>query len=127
MAVGTMMHIGELAEKTGLSLRTLRHYDEVGLLRASSRSEGGFRLYSSEDLERLVIIRRLKPLNISLDELSVFLDAWAQVRASSALPAGVAACRTFLEQARVQERALREQLAVAGGALTALEAELSAT
>ena len=36
------MHIGELAEQTGLSHRTIRHYDEVGLLEASGRSEGGF-------------------------------------------------------------------------------------
>ena len=40
------MHIGELAERTGLSLRTMRHYDDVGLVPATGRTEGGFRLYS---------------------------------------------------------------------------------
>jgi len=67
------MQIGELAERTGLSLRTLRHYDEVGLLRASIRSEGGFRLYSADDLSRLLLIRRMKPLGFSLEEMSELL------------------------------------------------------
>ena len=63
------MHIGELAEKTGLSLRTIRHYDEIGLLKASGRTEGGFRLYTQEDLSRLILIRRMKPLGFTLEEM----------------------------------------------------------
>ena len=63
------MHIGEVAERTELSLRTLRHYDEVGLLRPSGRSEGGFRLYTEEDVEKLLVIRRMKPLGYSLEEM----------------------------------------------------------
>ncbi len=68
------MHIGELAENTGLSLRTIRHYDEVGLLKPSGRTEGGFRLYSQEDLSRLLLIRRMKPLGYSLGEMSELLS-----------------------------------------------------
>ena len=67
------MHIGELAENTGLSLRTIRHYDEVGLLKPSGRTEGGFRLYSQEDLSRLLLIRRMKPLGFSLGEMTDLL------------------------------------------------------
>lgn len=63
------MQIGEIAQRTELSLRTLRHYDEVGLLRPSGRSEGGFRLYTEEDLERLLVIRRMKPLGFTLEEM----------------------------------------------------------
>uniref|UniRef100_UPI00047E1077 MerR family transcriptional regulator n=1 Tax=Arthrobacter sp. H14 TaxID=1312959 RepID=UPI00047E1077 len=70
---GTSMHIGELAERTGLSLRTIRHYDDVGLLPAS-RTEGGFRVYSAADLERLMVIRRMKPLGFSLEEMGRLLD-----------------------------------------------------
>ena len=66
-------HIGELADRTGLSLRTIRHYDEVGLLKASGRSEGGFRLYSPDDLARLLLIRRMKPLGFSLEEMTELL------------------------------------------------------
>lgn len=67
------MHIGELAERTGLSLRTIRHYDEVGLLKPSGRSDGGFRLYSADDLSRLMVIRRMKPLGFSLEEMAELL------------------------------------------------------
>ncbi len=49
-AAPTTMHIGELADRTGLSNRTIRHYDEVGLLHPSGRTEGGFRLYTDTDL-----------------------------------------------------------------------------
>lgn len=66
---GRTMHIGELAERTGLSLRTIRHYDEVDLLRPSGRSSGGFRLYTDGDLDRLLLIRRMKPLGFSLEEM----------------------------------------------------------
>ena len=68
-----MMHIGELAERTELSLRTIRHYDEVGLLTPSGRSDGGFRLYTEGDLSRLMLIRRMKPLGFSLDEMGELL------------------------------------------------------
>ncbi len=63
------MQIGEIAQRTDLSLRTLRHYDEVGLLRPSGRSDGGFRLYTEDDLGKLLIIRRMKPLGFTLEEM----------------------------------------------------------
>ncbi|WP_247826284.1 MerR family transcriptional regulator [Arthrobacter antioxidans] len=68
------MHIGELADRTGLSLRTLRHYDEVGLLRPSGRTDGGFRVYSEDDFTRLTLIRQARALKFGLDEISVLLD-----------------------------------------------------
>ncbi|KAA6436298.1 MerR family transcriptional regulator [Agrococcus sediminis] len=64
------MHIGELAERTGLSLRSLRHWDEVGLVRASGRTEGGFRLYTADDEERVRLIMRMKPFGFTLDEMA---------------------------------------------------------
>lgn len=75
------MHIGALAERTGMSLRTLRHYDETGLLKPSGRSEGGFRLYTDDDLARLLVIRRMKPLGFSLDEMADLLEVVDQLRA----------------------------------------------
>ena len=63
------MQIGEIAQRTDLSLRTLRHYDEVGLLQPSGRSDGGFRLYTEEDLDKLLVIRRMKPLGFTLEEM----------------------------------------------------------
>ena len=68
------MHIGEVARRTGVSLNTLRHYDEVDLLRPSGRSEGGFRLYAEDDVRRLLVIRRMKPLGFSLEQMRQVLE-----------------------------------------------------
>lgn len=68
------MQIGEVAERTGLSLRTIRHYEEVDLVIPSARSKGGFRLYTEADVERLMVIRRMKPLDFSLEEMRDLLD-----------------------------------------------------
>ncbi|WP_255316485.1 MerR family transcriptional regulator [Nesterenkonia sp. Act20] len=65
-----VMHIGELAERTGLSLRTIRHYGDIGLLPATSRTEGGFRVYTEADQARLQRINYLKPLGFSLEEIA---------------------------------------------------------
>jgi len=70
----TTMHIGELAERTGLSLRTIRHYDEIGILTPTGRTQGGFRLYTAEDESRLLLIRRMKPLGYSLEETGQLLE-----------------------------------------------------
>ncbi len=67
------MHIGELAERTGLSLRTIRHYDDVGLLPATARTEGGFRVYSEDEFQRLVVIKAMKPLGFALEEMAEIL------------------------------------------------------
>lgn len=62
--------IGEVAERTGLTRRTLRHYDDLGLLVPAERSWGNYRLYSSADLLRLLQIQNLKALGLSLDEIA---------------------------------------------------------
>ncbi|WP_433868933.1 MerR family transcriptional regulator [Saccharopolyspora sp. CA-218241] len=68
-SVGERMQIGEVAERTGLSLRTIRYYDEVGLVVPSARSQGGFRLYTEPDIDRLQLIKRMKPLGFQLEEM----------------------------------------------------------
>lgn len=57
-----------------MSLRTIRHYEEVGLLTPSARSKGGSRLYTEADIERPMTIRRIKPLDFSLEETRELLD-----------------------------------------------------
>ncbi|GAA1333371.1 MerR family transcriptional regulator [Brachybacterium rhamnosum] len=74
-----LLHIGAVAERTELSLRTLRHYDEIGLVNPSERSEGGFRLYSDADVERILLIRRMKPLDFTLEQMRELLDITHQV------------------------------------------------
>ncbi len=102
------MHIGELADKTGLSLRTIRHYDDVGLLPATARTEGGFRLYSEADVERLLLIKRMKPLGFSLEEMAEILGLIAagagRGGGNSAESADAARLAEFLDRA-VQQRA----------------------
>lgn len=64
-----LLHIGEVAERTGLSVRTIRHYEEVGLITPCARSVGGFRLYTDTDLDRLLVVKDMKPLGFSLQEM----------------------------------------------------------
>ena len=68
------MQIGEVAERTRLSLRTIRYYEEVGLVPPSARTTGGFRLYTEADIARLMLVRRMKPLDFSLEEMRDVLE-----------------------------------------------------
>jgi DNA-binding transcriptional MerR regulator len=73
---GAHLQIGEVAERTGVTQRTLRFYEEKGLLRSPSRMEGGFRLYSDEDVARVERIKRLQNLlGVSLAEIKEMVDA----------------------------------------------------
>ncbi len=69
------MQIGEVAERTNLSLRTIRYYEEVDLVPPSARTPGGFRLYTEADVARLMLIRRMKPLDFTLEEMRDVLEA----------------------------------------------------
>ncbi|QQF63183.1 MerR family transcriptional regulator [Bacillus mojavensis] len=67
--------IGQLAKRTGVTIRTLRYYDKIGLLQPSDYNEGGHRLYSFKDLKRLQQIQSLKFIGFSLKDISDFLVA----------------------------------------------------
>lgn len=69
-----LMQIGEVAERTGLSLRTIRYYEEVGLVVPSARSQGGFRLYTRSDVDRLLVVKRMKPLEFTLEQMRELLE-----------------------------------------------------
>ncbi|MFI0352796.1 MerR family transcriptional regulator [Actinomadura sp. 9N407] len=77
----TRMQIGEVADRTGLSLRTIRHYEEVGLAPPSARSQGGFRLYTDDDVARLLVIKRMKPLGFTLEEMRDLLTILDELQA----------------------------------------------
>jgi DNA-binding transcriptional MerR regulator len=68
------MKVGEVARRTGLTVRTLHHYEEQGLLAPSARTESGHRLYTTEDLARLQRIRSLRALGFSLEEIGRQLE-----------------------------------------------------
>lgn len=70
------LQIGEVADRTGVTQRTLRFYEERGLLKAPSRMEGGFRLYSEEDVARVEQIKRLQNLlGLTLAEIKEMAEA----------------------------------------------------
>lgn len=74
-AVGVPLHqIGEVADLIGLSLRTIRHYEEVGVVVPSAHSPGGFRLYTDRDIGRLRRVMGMKPIGFSLEEIRDVLD-----------------------------------------------------
>ncbi|KIQ10502.1 MerR family transcriptional regulator [Curtobacterium sp. VKM Ac-2889] len=123
------MHIGELADRAGMSLRTIRHYDEVGLLVPSGRTTGGFRVYTAQDLERLLVIRRMKPLGFTLDEMAELLrvvDALA-AKDPEDEPALAARLDAYLDDARTRHAKLVERAGMAEefiGTLGSLRASL---
>lgn len=104
------LQIGEAAERCGLTQRTLRFYEEKGLLKPPTRMEGGFRLYSPEDLERIERIKQLKELlGFSLAEIKELLDAEdvrLQIRAEWRKDADIAEKAAKIRQAR--EATLRQ-------------------
>jgi len=66
--------VGELARRTGVSVRTLHHYDEIGLLSPSGRTETGYRLYAAAEIGRLQQIVSLRQMGFSLGEIRACLD-----------------------------------------------------
>jgi DNA-binding transcriptional MerR regulator len=103
------MQIGEVAARTELSLRTIRHYEETGLVIPSARSQGGFRLYTESDVARLMVIRRMKPLGFTLDEMRDLLAATD--RLDSGDPLTEAERAQLLDRVRDFERAAQERVA----------------
>jgi DNA-binding transcriptional MerR regulator len=98
------LQIGEAADRTGLTQRTLRYYEEKGLLKPPSRMEGGFRLYSGDDVERIERIKEMRDLlGFSLAEIKEMIEAddvRLQVRAEWRREADAAEKAEKIEKAR---------------------------
>lgn len=112
---GMHLQVGELARRTGLTVRTLHHYDSIGLLRPSVRSDSGYRLYGRDDVARLHGIQTLRRMGLSLADVAQFLDGGV------ATPSAIVSRQIgVLEQEIAQAQALRERLGamqsiIAGG------------
>ena len=106
-----VMHIGEVAARTDLSLRSLRHWEDVGLLRPSGRSEGGFRLYSESDVAKILVIRRMKPLGYTLDQMKDVMSDLEVLEDPATDEDGRAAARRRLDDVRLDAGERRERLA----------------
>lgn len=81
-----LVQIGVMVERVGLSLRTVRYYEEMGLVEPTTRTKGGFRLYGPEQEDRLRVLKAMKPLGFRLDqmrELVQLLDDVSHARPGS--------------------------------------------
>ncbi|MFC8274820.1 MerR family transcriptional regulator [Streptomyces sp. NPDC057271] len=108
------MQIGEVAARTELSLRTIRQYEDSGLVVPSASSQGGFPLYTDADVDRLMVIRRMKPLGFTIDETRDLLSATDRLADPRLSPAErstlVARVRRYERAAAARVAELRSQL-----------------
>lgn len=106
------LRIGEVARRSGVSVKTIRFYCDQGLLRPSGRSAGGYRMFNADTLAELVIIRALRAMDVSIAELARIL----RVRR-----AGVCNCSLLKASIAAKMEAIDGRLAE----LVAMKAELS--
>jgi DNA-binding transcriptional MerR regulator len=102
--------VGEVARLAHVSVRTLHHYDEVGLLEPSARSEAGYRLYEEADLERLQEVLFFRELGFSLEEIAALMeDPAVDRRAALHMQRGLLAGKAWRLRAMIDavDRALR--------------------
>jgi DNA-binding transcriptional MerR regulator len=118
--------IGEVVERIGLSLRTIRYYEEVGLAVPSARTKGGHRLYTDADIDRLRLIMKMKPLGFSLEEMGAVLAVLDDLHNPTKGPD--ARERLSMYRLLVEERLrwLQERLVIAHDFKRYIEAELTA-
>lgn len=122
------LQIGEVAERTGVTQRTLRFYEEKGLLRTPTRMDGGFRLYSEEDVKRVEKIRKLQDLlGISLADIKDMVDAEevlrelrAQYRPEAELPEKRRQLEKAIEVTRSQHGIVQQKV----GQMREMESQL---
>lgn len=119
--------IGDIVERTKLSLRTVRYYEEAGLLTPVARTTGGFRLYDDDTLDRLAVIKRMKPLGFTLEEMRVLLslrdeltDAALEPEKRERLMEQLAAWTALADE---KLKALQEQTSVAETFVAGLRAD----
>lgn len=125
MSNGYLMHIGEVAERTGLSIKTIRDYDAAEVLHPSGRTDGGFRLYSEDDVARLLMVRRMKPLGFSLGEAAILVDAVKaldEAQPDEDLTAARARVTAFIRDAETRRDVLGQQLGMVDEFLEELRA-----
>jgi DNA-binding transcriptional MerR regulator len=99
---GAGLRSGQVAERTGVSPDTIRHYERIGILPHPPRSSGGYRLYSADVIERVHLVQRALQLGFTLSELSEIL----RVRDKGGVP-----CRRVLNLAEEKLHSLERQIA----------------
>ena len=77
------MQIGQVAEKTGVSAKMIRHYEAIGLVPPAGRRDSNYRDYGHDDVHRLGFIRRARHLGFSVEEIRELLRLWGDKNRSS--------------------------------------------
>jgi MerR family transcriptional regulator, copper efflux regulator len=78
------MNIGQAAEQSGVSAKMIRHYESIGLVERARRTDGGYRIYDTNDIHTLRFIRRARDLGFSMKEIGQLLGLWRNRRRASA-------------------------------------------
>ena len=107
---GERMRIGDLAKKAGTTMRTIRYYEQLGLIAPAARTKGGFRLYEDEDLRRLRLIKNLQLVDTPLAQLKVLFDQRQRGRMASQVAPRIS--RLLQQQLREVEKRLAEYRAI---------------
>lgn len=86
---GRLMRIGDLAKKAGTTMRTIRYYEQLGLIAPAARTRGGFRLYEENELRKLRLIKNLQSVETPLAVVKAFFDQRRQGGAASDIAGGM--------------------------------------
>jgi len=78
------MNIGQVAKHSGVSAKTIRYYESIGLIPEARRTESGYRTYSDKDVETLRFIHHSRNLGFSVKDVSLLLDLWRNQKRASA-------------------------------------------
>jgi DNA-binding transcriptional MerR regulator len=120
-----VIQIGAVAERVGLSLRTVRYYEEAGLLTPVGRTAGGYRLYDRDTIDRLQLIKRMKPLGFTLEEMRSLLSVRDELARPDLNPQRreelQERLQTWVVLAEEKLAALREQTGIAEAFVSGLQ------
>jgi DNA-binding transcriptional MerR regulator len=117
---GRLMRIGDLAKKAGTTMRTIRYYEQLGLIGPVARTKGGFRLYAEDEVRKLRVIKNLQYLDTPLAQVKAFFDERQQGRIASEIAPGIAKLlqrqledmENRIAQYRAMQASLRETIEI---------------
>lgn len=107
---GRLMRIGDLARKAGTTMRTIRYYEQLGLIAPATRTKGGFRLYEEDDLRKLRLIKNLQLVDTPLAQVKAFFDQRKRGRVASDIAPGIS--RLLEQQLREVEKRIAQYRAM---------------
>lgn len=105
------MHIGSVAEQSGVPTKTIRYYESIGLIRQAQRTGSGYRVYGEHDIQTLRFIQRARGLGFSVHDVGALLGLWQDAHRSSARVKSLAEShRTKIDRKIAELRGMRATL-----------------